>query len=384
MATNYAHASYTEVIDLQTTPGKCTVIGVHTPVGSSPYWKLRGFFTQFRKFRYKGISSIKTAPASQLPIDPLGLTVQTGSVDAMSPRDTWNPILFKGCHGTSMDTLLDTIFGAGEYTNINDQNSAPSKISASGLVETKGATPSTRLTEFSNMIDAKYYQYLTDVTWKKFGVQQPITIRNLYPLVWKMARNLPLVPGLTNDYFANNAGMLEPLDTAVPTNNISPAISSESVGSWRASTPIAQDPVVGSIPERAYVQEFTNGTSRLGWLPTVTPVQSSANAVAGDLKITGLPKLFMSVFILPPCYNVQQFQRMVIRHEFEFKDFTASLGAWNPQISLPNNAGQVDTYINFIEYVDSSSNSKSSEIANVGATLDIVNGESELMSDGVN
>lgn len=389
MATNYAHASYTEVIDLQTTPGKCTVIGVHTPVGSSPYWKLRGFFTQFRKFRYKGISSIKTAPASQLPIDPLGLTLQTNSVDAMSPRDTWNPILFKGCHGTSMDQLLDVVFGAGEYVNVNAQNSAPSKVGPSGttLAETVGATPSTRITELSNLLDTKYYQYLTDVTWKKFGVQQPITIRNLYPLVWKMARNMPLVPSLGNDYFNNNAGMLEGIVTGsssgMGTTFQDPSVTSDSMRNDYPTGPVGQVPTVGPLPERAYVQEFTNGTSRLGWLPTTTPTQQ-ATTVGEVRRITGLPKLFMSVFVLPPCYNVQQFQRMVIRHEFEFKDFTSSLSLMDPAISEPSTLGTGNVYTNFIEYIDSNSKEKESGVANVGATLDIVNGDSDLMSDGVN
>lgn len=385
MATNYAHASFTEVIDLQTTPGKCTVIGVHTPVGSSPYWKLKGFFTQFRKYRYKGISSIRTAPASSLPIDPLGLTMQVGSTDAMSPRDTWNPILFKGCHGQSMDGLLDTVFGAGEYININSENSAPSKTTGTA-VETIGATPSTRITEITNMIDGKYYQYLTDVTWKKFGVQQPITIRNLYPLVWKMARNVPLVPALGSDYFQNNAGMLEQVDTGSGgLSNSDPSYTSDGRASVRPFSPIAEVPTVGLHSEREYVQEFTNGCTRLGWLPTTTPTQQSSSTAS--IKITGLPKLMMAVFVLPPCYNVQQFQRMVIRHEFEFKDFTASLSALGGVTEPPFPTGPTGTYTgyhNFVEYIDSGSKEKESGIASIGATVDVLNGDSELVSDGVN
>lgn len=62
MATNYAKASYTEVIDLQTTNGKTSIIGIHTPVGVKPYRRLYGFFNQFRKYRYRGISSLVMVP----------------------------------------------------------------------------------------------------------------------------------------------------------------------------------------------------------------------------------------------------------------------------------------------------------------------------------
>ena len=88
--TNYVKATYTEIIDLQTVNGKCSIIGIHTPTGNGPYSKLRGFFTQFRKFKYLGIDRMVMAPAANLPVDPLGLTGVQGTTDLMDPRDTLN------------------------------------------------------------------------------------------------------------------------------------------------------------------------------------------------------------------------------------------------------------------------------------------------------
>lgn len=384
MATNYAHASYTEVIDLQTTPDKTTIIGVHTPVGKAPYFKLKGFFTQFRKFRYKGISRIVTAPASALPVDPLGLTVQQGSVDAMSPRDTFNPILFKGCHGESMNAVINTLFGADEYVEADGYNRLD--VDTDDLVSDRGATSSVRVADFSNIVEDHYYKWLTDTTWKKFGIQQPIRIKNLYPLVWKMARNHPLVPAMNGaGVFVTNAGLLEPSgpNSSGLNVNSNPVTSSNARTSDVAFSPIGQVPnagvphSTGGTANRQYVQEFTNGCTRLGWLPTTTATQGES-----VLRITGLPKLMMAVFVLPPCYNVQQFQRMVIRHEFEFKDFTSSLGAMDYNVTPPTalaTSSEATGYYNSIDYVDSDG----AKILKEGPTIDMLNGESQQVSDGV-
>jgi len=380
MATQYARASYMEVIDLQTVPDKTTVIGIHTPVGRTPYTKMKGFFQQFRKFRYKGISSIKSMPASSLPVDPLGLTVQEQSVDQISPVDVWNPILFKGCHGTSLDQILDSIFGAGEYVEAS-KNDNHEPLKSTSLGDAIGSTPSARLLEINNVLDTAYYKYLTDPSWRKFGIQQPLRIRNLYPLVWKMARNLPLVPGLAKEIYANNAGVLQNLylaGAAYANANPAAAGSDAALNKAIATTPVAQDPTVGIFAEREYAQEFTNGCSRLGWLPTVTPIQTDASVQTN--VITGLPKLFMGVLVMPPCYNIQQFQRLVIKHEFEFRDFTTSLGGM-ANYNDPNPVGDTGTtYFNFIEYQDES---KKDDGFSYGTTVDGFNGSGTVRSEGV-
>lgn len=371
MATNYAKASYTEVIDLQTTAGKTSVIGIHTPQGRAPYDKLKGFFTQFRKFRYKGISRLTIAPASSLPVDPLGLTSEIGSTSQMDPRDTLNPILFKGCHGTSMSVILDKIFDVNEYVNGDGANVTNSALDV--------VTPSMRKFEEDNAVPGVgYYKLLTDVTWKKYGVQSVINIKRMYPLVWKMARNLPINPTAGRpggSIHTTNAGLI----TGIINNQAtSPATTPTSGLSTSAiSTTTGDLPSVGLPGFPEYAQEFTNGCSRLGWLPTVIPTQDTVSRNT----ISGLPKLFMGMFIMPPAYNTEQFMRMVIRHEFEFKDFTTSLGPMDRPPAVYTPQGDVtsavvpDGYYNFIDYGDS----KVFE----GTTLDVLDGEARKVSDGV-
>lgn len=57
--------------------------------------------------------------------------------------------------------------------------------------------------------------------------------------------------------------------------------------------PIGAVPTVGSHGNE-YVQEFTNGCARLGWLPTTTYIQGS-----NVPQISALPKLFMGMLVLP-------------------------------------------------------------------------------------
>lgn len=92
LATNYASASYQEILDVNTVKGNVTVIGIHTPTGSTPVRRLSGFFTQFRKFKYRGCI-VQVVPAATLPADPLQVGFEAGE-NTIDMRDMLNPILF--------------------------------------------------------------------------------------------------------------------------------------------------------------------------------------------------------------------------------------------------------------------------------------------------
>lgn len=360
MATQYAKAQYMEVVDMQTKNGKTTVIGIHTPQGATPYLKLKGFFTQFRKYRYKGIKALHVRPASGLPIDPLGLTVQVGSSDQMNPQDTFNPILFKGCHGEHMRAVLDKFLNNSEYVSAGG---TPSLQAGTGD-EISG---SLRGMDFDNIMDTQYYQCLTDVTWKKFGVQSGFTLRNLHPLVWKMARNVPLNPsagGYNGTAYETNAGEYTGINAG---KGVNPATY---VGPFDADA--VQPDAIASVPQvgggNEYVQEFTNGCARLGWLPTTTYVQGSASP-----QISALPKLFMGMLVLPPSYSCEQYMRAVLIHEFEFKDFSTSVAGMD-SVNVPIDASvqTSNAYWNWIDYQTSK-----------GGSIDVLNGDVDLKSEGV-
>nr|WCD56397.1 MAG: capsid protein [Smacoviridae sp.] len=374
MATNYVKASYTEVVDLQTTNGSTSVIGIHTPVGINPYTRLKGFFSQFRKFRYKGISSLVMVNAAQLPVDPLGLTGVNGTTDLMDPRDTLNPILFKGCHGENLSHVLNTIYSYDEIIGSGQQNSSFSRG--------KNVSDSAYESLVPNSIDSDtYYKQLTDTSWRKFGIQSGVRLKRLRPLVHKMAMSTPILPTNLSDATGNLVGTSASTDTSgemASANNA--GIVSVNPQIYKGMFEVNDYNGVNQQNKFEFNSEFTNGMQALGWLPTTMPY----NSTLGNYNMTGstvtmLPKLYMGVLVLPPSYNVEQFFRMVIRHEFEFKDFTSSLGP------LEANGGATlnDCYFNWIDYSVSSAKTAGSVSMRMGESLDIIGGSSEIVSDGV-
>lgn len=371
MATNYAHATYTEVIDLQTTADKISIIGIHTPVGRKAYTRLRGFFKQFRKFKYNGIKSLVMVPAANLPVDPLGLTGVVGTTDLMDPRDTLNPILFHGCHGESLTKVLDTIYRSSVYTDDGANVAQP--------VDGSNTSDSAEMFDLDISTDLfQYYSKLTDSSWRKFGIQSGVKLKNLHPLVHQVVQNMPTLPaGISTDENLANAGLFEPVNTPGSSQNYlrnrpvgSPPLTTP-LDSASEYTPIGEATPVHAVESgnystsftNAYKMQFTNRMTRLGWLPTAIPTNS------GDQnRIVTTPKLFMGVMVLPPAYNIEQFFRMVITHSFSFKEFTSTLSLMDAADTLGTSVSDNVPYANWIDY---------------GDTLDSISAKSEVISDGV-
>lgn len=370
MATNYATATYMEVIDLQTTADKESIIGIHTPIGLSPYRRLKGFFQQFRKYRYNGIKSLVICPAAQLPVDPLGLTGVVGTTDLMDPRDSLNPILFHGAHGESLTSVLDEIYGSVSYTNgtgnigsLDGNNVAPSADEFSA--------------DFTN--GANYYSKLTDSTWRKFGIQSGVKLSNLKPLVWSVAQNMPTLPSFNGDNTSGedrNRGVFESFFINQDNIPVDVGIAQDGpVGMNSVVVPVGNNATFrnldGDAPyglAHAYKQQFTNRMTTLGWLPTsYDSGVASENATLPTIGVTILPKLFMGVLVMPPAYNVEQFFRCCIVHSFSFKDFTSSLNLMDAA-TLPSTLESSTPYTNWIDY---------------GSTLDSIGAKSNQISDGV-
>ena len=353
MATNTAYATYTEVIDLQTTNGTQSIIGIHTPVGASPYERLKGFFTQFRKYKYNGIKSLVMVPAAQLPVDPLGLTGVVGTTDLMDPRDSLNPILFHGAHGENLTQILDTIYSQSSIVGANND---PANLNGANV------SPSADEFHLPGSADlAQYYAKLTDSSWRKFGIQSGVKLSNLYPLVHTVVQNMPTLPSLSPagnlsdalQEIYRNTGVFEPFTGGGVPAGLGVAPSSANFGN--ASIPVGERQSVfdyaGETPgvEFVYKQQFTNRMTTLGWMPT-TVIQNTPQGETG-INIAGLPKCFMGVLVMPPAYNVEQYFRMVITHSFSFKEFTSSLGAMDIQFAGVQPAQSNVPYANRIERI---------------------------------
>lgn len=382
MATNYARASYTEVIDLQTVNGKCSIVGIHTPTGRMPYEKLKGFFLQYKKYRYKGISKMVMCPAANLPVDPLGLTGINGTTDLMDPRDALNPVMFHGCHGEAINQIVDRLYmNNGQSSATGIANPSVGYLSNSADLkefDLPGGTPGV-----VPPAERAYYNFLTDPRWKKFGIQSMVKLQKLHPLVWKVARSMPMLPntGGTSNY---GTGVIryqaDSLSNGIP-NTTTPGSNDAVLGPSYPQGEVPTIPGFGDgveVNTRAFVQEFTNGVTRMGWLPTTSFGREG-------LGITVLPKIFMGVLVLPPAYNVEQFFRLSIRHVFEFAGFTTNQDSLMPSLVEPN-TGSDAPYFNWIKYTDAESGAKVEAVSNVdyGGTLDCLDASSTLISDGVN
>lgn len=335
MATNRAFASYQEVIDLSTTDGTLSIIGIHTPVGSAPWRMLEGFWKQFRFVRYKGCT-LRMVNAAQLPADPLQLSYDTGTT--IDPRDMLNPILFHGAHGETLNEVLDTIYKASGFDW------------ASSSMENSDFPFDIQLSEQA------YYSALSDPTFKKFGIQQVIKL-NMYPMVHKMALSSPVVPNPNSP--TRGYVVADPDDSSMFGFEDLP-------GKVLDSATGTGDPVW----KTQYMSMLTNGATRLGWMPTRIP---RADAAA-PAQYTGIPKLFMGCLILPPSYKCELYFRAVLTHHFEFRGFSTALSPGN------NVAVGPQEYYNRLPESATASTSLDDEST---TSLEVVNARYDVTTSGV-
>lgn len=325
MATNHASAQYQEIIDFHTESGKVSLCGIHTPQGDKPRRMLAGFFTQFRKYRYKGCSLVMV-PAARLPADPLGVSYEAGEPGS-DPRDLLNPILFHGCHGDNLNAALNTIYkGAFDYQH-----------TGAGMdVANKSAIPAESIDW-----ESQYYRALSDPSFQKTNVMSAFRKKGLHPLVYNVASNHQIVPN-------ENSSEVGMLGVEGSHYAFQPAIE-------------GQIPDVDGTRVAVKPQFMTNRLQSLGWLDTKQVINSAASALPAN---TVLPKIFMGLIMLPPAYKTEMYFRMVITHYFEFKQFNTSL----------SNAGAVD-------YVDW--NQSLSVGSGKSMSLETVNSTAEVTAEGV-
>lgn len=339
MATNFATASYQEVVDLHTESKTVSVIGIHTPCTSTPVKMLQGFWKQFRKVRYLGCS-LSLVPAARLPADPLQVSIEAGE-PTIDPRDMLNPIQFHGCHGDDMGAILDTLY-SGEATGTSDV--------------VRKQSDSTTFDVFSesqlgnDYVDSLYYRALTDRTWAKAHPQIGFRKSGLHPLVHQVVANRPfsqfspddrsgsLGPTVVNNKgTVRQAGQMGQLSGGTNTNNY--------IGTY--STPSLPDTNTVDTETNFVIEAnhsgygfATSGLRPLGWQDTQTSCMTvsqyasdplTGNAGQDSSKIADvltkvvvpntIPKFYMGMILLPPAYKTEQWFRLQINHRFAFKGF---------------------------------------------------------------
>lgn len=307
--------TYTETYDLNTETGCPTLLGIHTPIGHNPLKFLEPCFRLYKKYCYLG-ADVTVVNAAKLPVDPeqIGKIEGTNYVD---PRDTLNPIMFRGCHGESLGNVLNSMYG-GLTTDIFKDASLDKE-------------------KFRTELEEFYYTALGDDGWRKSPVQKTLNIKGLHPIVYNLSVNHQILP--TNEItIAQNPDNSYGVLSAAGTGTANSRFNSTSVTG--AATPIigathVYDPTTGSYKDLyGAASFFTNKCSRLGWLDTLqfTGVVGNPENPTGfsNPQVAQLPKLFMGLLMLPPSYLTRQYLRVIIRHKFKFAQYrTITTGGIN-------------------------------------------------------
>lgn len=343
MSTNYATAKYQEIYDINTVSNSVSVIGIHTPVGAKPRQMLSGFFTQFRKYKYRGCSVVAT-PAQRLGLNLAELSAAAGT-SAVNPKDVFNPALVRGCHGDNLNAALNSIY-KGSFT------SEGSSIGEDRF--TKSVIPSGTLSW-----EQMYYRMLQDPSFKKFNLSSGIKIAKLHPMVYNVASNHQILPSENNQYIGN----------------LQPGTGNDDEVGFQPGTfgGVSNGAGTTTIVSK-YPQFMTNRLQSLGWMDTRQILQ--ANASSSVPGFTVLPKIFMAVIVLPPALsaNVVTSMRFVVTHYFEFKEFNTSL-------TLEG----ASEYYDWLTVVSSKSSDDQDEEKLLNDTFDTIGAEDsvEVVSDGV-
>lgn len=292
MSTNFAKAKYQEIYDIQTVSDKVSIIAIHTPTGSKPRQMLSGFFTQFRKYKYDGCSVVGT-PAQRLGLSTPQLSTAAGN-SMVNPKDVFNPALVRGCHGDNLNAALNSIykgFFQSEGSSLGLDQFADSVVPANGLTW-----------------EQMYYRMLQDPSFKKFSLSSGIKLSGLHPMVYNVATDHQIMQS------EENVG-------------VGQTVLDEDTGGVEFSTATGGRVSNGNeTTSVVYPRFFTNRLQSLGWLDT-RQVYNLGSDILSKPAFTTLPKIFMSLIVLPPALseNVVTSMRFVVTHYFSFKEFNTSL-----------------------------------------------------------
>lgn len=324
------YRTFTQTYDMNTEQGSPTLLGIHTPIGGDAWRFLHPFFQAYKKFKYMGCD-VTVVNSARLPVDPeqVGKIEGTNYVD---PRDTLNPIMFKGCHGESLGGVLNSMY-AGLTSDIFKQSAVDKE-------------------KLDSTMEAFYYTAMGDDAWRKSPVQKTLRIKGLHPLVYGLSTQHQIMPSNMMeavDYAENSATAdASALATSASQPGTSWAALGTSVRAFAEYPSNVFDPASVDWQPRFLGSLFTNKVQRLGWLDTLQMVSNKSNELNfGSGQVTELPKIFMGLLMLPPAYLTRQYLRVIITHKFKFSGYrTITTGGALPNYGFfnPNNVGYYEYY----------------------------------------
>lgn len=325
--------TYTETYDLNTEVGYPCILGIHSPIGTTPYRMLEPCFKMYKKYKYLGCD-VTVVNSARLPADPEQVGKVSGT-NYISPKDLLDPVLFKGCHGESLGKILDSMYNG-----------------ILGSLDHNG--PSIDKDAWAAAFENFYYTALGDDSWRKSPIQKTLNLRGLHPLVYNLAIDHQVLPANSleyDNYSENNSNAVtgNPGGLGNSAGCDAGRLHSSLPNGW--SYPVVTPTYVEDMtknPGGSYrtglASLFTNKMMRLGWLDTFQFLGQNADKAnaASDLYNTGngriaqLPKLFMGMLMLPPAHLCRQYLRVIIRHKFRFSQYRSitegSSSSWTGNI----------------------------------------------------
>lgn len=270
---------FTQFFDVASDPQKFTTFTVKA---GGEYVKMR-CAPQFACYKYYklGKVSIKLVPASTLPVDPTGLSYETGDA-TVDPRDMFNPGLVRITNGE-------------DVAEIGDMN--------------------------------RYYATLLDPRWYKFQLQQGFS-RSAVPLVYNIGEihqdSSPFSGGLYDLVGSDGSAVTKTTFPQNDSNQMINRVNETSSGVTRFDSEIL-----------ARYSPIQTGRVKLGWMPTDCLMSYSFNP-NNNVNLVGyssrVPEVDLITFVLPKAFKTKFFYRCFVESTVYFKEPVAV----NPIIDIQN------------------------------------------------
>ena len=258
---------FTWFVDMNTSATALQVVKI-TAGGNPVKNRLAPFFGAYKYYKL-GPVSVRFVPASTLPVDPTGLSLEAGA-NTVDPRDQFNPGLIRITNGEDM---------------------------ADNFMDLTGAN-----------IDKTYYSMMLDRRWFKFQLQSGCR-RTAKPLFWSVAQlHQDAFPGATMNVPAT--GTTGGSTTATRAIHTARGGGSEATYNW----------IVNDSSPRGLFQ--TGFKERMTWLPTdfFQEIRTSTGTTAYDYGTNNVPEVELMKIVLPRAYKTSYYYRVYITETVYFKD----------------------------------------------------------------
>lgn len=279
-STNVIKMKFQSFMDIHTTANQLQIISISA--GGDNILKRLPF--QFAGYKYYKIGniSVKLVPASTLPVDPTGLSIQAGA-STVDPRDQLTPGMMRITNGEDVFEDISGMSATDQHTLYN-----------------------------SMMLDPRWYKWMLQSGVKRHAKPRYWTVGQLHQDKWPGATvNVPNYDGSPSKIVDTTSNVLK---------------RSGSPNGATGTSAIQADYVMGASSPYGLFQTGHKGV--LGWLPT-------DGMQFGQPFITAPPTIECFKIILPPAYKTEYWYRCYISETVYFRD---------PVMNMPSQFNSLDVF----------------------------------------